>query len=64
MFKSNRVKELEVGLERLRRTHMVCEDGWYSCPKSGESIRDEPADYCNCGADKANEIISELLHST
>ena len=62
MFKSKRVKELEAGLEQLWRTHRVCEDGWHSCPKSGECIRDEPADYCNCGADIANEIISKLLH--
>ena len=66
MDKTQRIKNLEEALEKLRHTHMVCEDGWYSCPQAdnytgpGEPGEDE--DYCGCGADRANQIISELLH--
>ncbi|KKM80556.1 hypothetical protein LCGC14_1338630 [marine sediment metagenome] len=59
---SKRTKDLEEAFEKLRRTHMVCEDGWYSCPKTDNYIGPEDEDYCGCGADRANQIISELLH--
>lgn len=49
-------------LEKLRRSHDVCEDCWYSCPKSGECCNEAlPKDYCNCGADEYNKILDEIL---
>ena len=32
---------LKEALGSLRQTHYVCEDCWYSCPKSGECCDDE-----------------------
>lgn len=50
------------GLNRLRREHLVVEDCWYSCPKSGECCNDNYADSeCWCGADKHNALIDTLI---
>jgi hypothetical protein len=49
-------------MELLRQSHYVCDDCWYSCPKSGQCCNDtSPHDYCNCGADRHNAIIDEIL---
>lgn len=49
-------------LEELRQSHYVCEDCWYSCPKAGdEYCGSEDADYCNCGADRRNAVIDDIL---
>ena len=48
-------------LTKLRRSHMTCEDCWYSCPKSGECCNDGAGDKCDCGADEDNAIIDGLL---
>jgi len=49
-------------LEELRRPHYVCDDCWYSCPKSGEEYcGNENPDRCTCGADEHNSIIDEIL---
>jgi hypothetical protein len=54
-------------MEELRRGHYVCDDCWYSCPKSGECCNcnydnSKPPE-CNCGADKHNEIIDKILEA-
>lgn len=53
-------------LESLKVGHYICEDCWYSCPKSEDGCCDENADECNCGADYRNQkidnIIAELLN--
>ena len=49
-------------LEELRRTHFTCEDCWYSCPKSKDGCcNDWEGDECNCGADKENEILDNII---
>ena len=48
-------------LYALRRTHLECEDCWYSCPKSGECCNAEAGKECNCGADRVNAIIDRIL---
>lgn len=53
--------KLREKLELLRLKHYVCDDCWYSCPKSGECCNNEPKDYCNCGADSHNAVIDEIL---
>lgn len=55
-------------LESLKEEHYICEDCWYSCPKSEEGCCDEQysKDVCTCGADNRNSkidlIIAELLN--
>lgn len=48
-------------LNELRVPHLIVEDCWYSCPKSGECCdeRQDPT-MCNCGADALNEGIDKL----
>lgn len=53
--------DLTKELEALRRTHVTCEDCWYSCPKSGECCNEYEGSECNCGADEANERIDAIL---
>lgn len=48
-------------LERLRLTHYICEDCWYSCPKSTEGCCDDnQGSECNCGADAHNAILDGI----
>ncbi len=54
-------KRLREALGKLRREHEVCDDCWYSCPKSGECCQENVSPECNCGADEANAIIDEAL---
>ena len=56
------IRRLRAALEAARRPHYVCEDCWYSCPKSGYCCNDEtPPNKCNCGADEHNAKIDEAL---
>ena len=49
-------------LEELRVSHYNCGGSWYSCPKSSEGCADEEAgDECNCGADRRNAVVDELI---
>lgn len=63
----NRVAEQAAEIERLRaciltlaieQTHVDCDDGWYSCPKSFSGCLDDQAGpECNCGADEWNARV-------
>ena len=53
--------KMREGLERLRRSHRVVDDCWYSCPKSGECCNENTDDSCWCGADAHNAVVDELL---
>ena len=50
------------GMPELRyQTHTVCDDAWYSCPKSAEGCADErEGDFCTCGADDYNAQLDKL----
>lgn len=50
-------------LESLKRQHRYCDDSWYSCPMhpDGCANADEPYE-CNCGADKYNAKIDEIIN--
>jgi len=49
-------------LESLYVSHYVCDDCWYSCPKTDQCCNDQnPKDCCNCGADKHNAVVDEIL---
>ena len=47
--------------ETLRATkqqdHDVCDDCWYSCPKSEDYCGDASKDECRCGMDEENASI-------
>jgi hypothetical protein len=50
------------GLESLKLPHHVCEDAWYSCPKSCNCCNDSAnPNACNCGADKHNQKVDDLI---
>lgn len=57
----SKVDELIAKLECLKISHYVCEDCWYSCPKSEKSCCDDRQEDCNCGADKHNAEIDSLI---
>ncbi len=59
--KSNvRVMRLETALKALRsEKHRVCEDCYYSCPKSDDYCGEESD--CDCGTDRQNKIIDDAL---
>ena len=53
---------LRKALEGLRSDqHMVVEDCWYSCPKSGECCDPQAGDDCWCGVDARNAVIDAAL---
>ena len=57
-------QQLVDALQKLRREHHVCEeDNWFSCPKSGQCLKDGHSDQCDCGADEANSLIDAVLQS-
>ena len=64
-----RIAELEGALKKIaeklpdtKRMHHYCEDCWYSCPKAEDGCCNEAeGDECNCGADKTNLIIDEMM---
>ena len=49
-------------LKKVRRSHTVCEDTWYSCPKTEDYIGNEDKDYCACGADRVNASIDTIIN--
>ena len=45
-------------LRASRRPHDICDDCWYSCPKSGDCCNDfVDKDECRCGADEDNASL-------
>lgn len=48
-------------VEQLRLPHLVVEDCWYSCPKSGECCNDGAGSECDCGADQHNARVDSLI---
>ena len=58
-------EKLVAALTKLRRSHYVCEDCWYSCPASGECCNDgiNKPGVCTCGANDTNAIIDAALAS-
>lgn len=51
-------------LQKLRLSHYCCDDEWYSCPKSpGGCADDQSEDECNCGADRHNKILDEIIEN-
>jgi len=61
--KDRLIEQMREALKSLRQKHVICEDGWYSCPASGECYRDDAGDECDCGADTANKIIEAALEA-
>ena len=59
-YHESAVRELVDKLRESRIEHYYCEDTWYNCPAYTEE--DEVVDgECDCGADKWNMKIDELL---
>jgi hypothetical protein len=51
-------------LVELEMKHSVCEDSWYSCPKSGENYYTDGHrnnTQCDCGADENNEKLRIII---
>ena len=55
-----RIEELKLFIESLRKGHHMCEDPFYSCPKSKDFQETEEAK-CDCGADCINAEIDRIL---
>ena len=66
------VAHLRKTLEKLKRSHTIVDDCWYSCPMAldeeghHESCNTEEIEkgICLCGADDTNMIIEAALAST
>jgi hypothetical protein len=55
-------EEILAFLKKSRRAHDYCEDSWYSCPKAEDgSCNDSKGDECDCGADKYNAKLDEMI---
>ena len=52
---------LRAALMKAKWLHYICDDCWYSCPKSPEGCCDPQATGCTCGADEANAEIDAAL---
>ncbi len=59
---NKQIKELiDLLVNLAKRNHEVCDDSWYSCPKSGFGCSNDLAgDECNCGADEQNKKVEEI----
>lgn len=55
--------DLEQAIAALRQSHAICDDCWYSCPKSGECCNEGAGDECNCGADALNAKVDAILRA-
>lgn len=55
------IYRLREALHAAKIPHYVCDDCFYSCPKTGESCNELPNDVCDCGADAHNAKIDEAL---
>lgn len=54
--------DIEALVKLALRSHRVCDDPWYNCPKAdddGGRWRGIILD-CDCGADKHNEEVNEI----
>jgi len=49
-------------LESLKREHYICDDCWYSCPKSNQCCDDEREYECSCNADNYNAKIDNIIN--
>jgi len=59
------VQRLRELLVASKRSHYVCEDCWYSCPKSGECCNEfRKQDECDCGADEWNAKVDTALSTS
>lgn len=58
-FRAERDK-LRAALEASRIPHHICDDSWFSCPKSDDGEPDKQCE-CNCGADAHNARIDAAL---
>ncbi len=56
---------LEQLAEELAGAHLVVDDCWYSCPKSGECCNSHESEggECNCGRDNRRAAILSALHA-
>jgi len=58
-----RLKELlakaGLALKKLSN-HSTCDDGWYSCPASGECLDKNRGNECDCGAQIAVDALEEI----
>jgi hypothetical protein len=54
-------EELILRLCALKRSHLECEDSFYSCPKSADGCTDRHQEGCNCGAEAQNKEIDEII---
>jgi len=60
------VLELRPLVKLLHRKHYICDDGWYSCPASGDCcnedrLGDDGFGKCNCGVDEYNAQVDKAL---
>jgi hypothetical protein len=55
------IERLRAALTAAKVSHHICDDCWYSCPKSSEGCCDEREKDCNCGAEKHNAAIDSAL---
>ena len=59
---TERIDLLRAALEAAKIPHYVCDDCFYSCPKSGQCCNnDADPTTCYCGADAHNAKIDEAL---
>lgn len=56
-----RVERLEAALREAKLEHHICDDSWYSCPKSGDCLLEFKDRECNCGAEQHNARITAAL---
>jgi hypothetical protein len=63
MNQDGALKRAITTLENNKRRHYGCVDPWYSCPKHEDGCADESQGLgqCNCGADKANQELDEVI---
>ena len=61
--KDAQIRTLRDALIAAKISHYVCEDCFYSCPKSGQCCDDDAdPEKCYCGADAHNAKIDEALN--
>jgi hypothetical protein len=54
-------EELILRLCALKRSHLECDDSFYSCPMSADVCTDRHQEGCNCGAEAQNKEIDEII---
>jgi hypothetical protein len=49
-------------LEKSKRSHTYCDDGWYSCPQAPDGCFDDSrGPECDCGADEFNAELDKTI---